>query len=101
MDAGFLIAIVLALLLLGVIWSTRRSGAAGTGALVGRWLALTLLVLWVGLMFAFVGVHALLFALGTGAAAVGFGLTALFIVATPVVCAALVRRRDHSAAHHG
>jgi hypothetical protein len=104
-DIGIQITVVLGLLLLAVLWSARRAGAReGVGTLFGRWLALTVLVLWIDSMIAFIGVHAMLFLWGTGAAAVGFAISAAFFIATPFACAMIVRRRRHDhgpLAHQG
>jgi hypothetical protein len=93
---GVQFAVLLWFLLLVVAMVGGRM-AAGS-AQVARWLALTVLTLMAGFLVAFLGVHALLFTLGTGAATLGLVAALVFIEATPIAWAIVLRRGHHPSA---
>ena len=67
---------------------------------MATWLVLTALLLWAVALVAFVGVYILFFAMGKGAAAVGFIVAAVALVATPFVAAVAVRHVGHGLTPH-
>ena len=73
-------------------------GAGHIGAefrLVGLWLLVSAVTLWVGFLVAFVGVHLLLFTIGETAAQVGLFASAAMLGAVPIVWAFVLFRRAH------
>jgi hypothetical protein len=94
---GVQVAILLAILLLIVLLVSawRHAGHGGGTGPVVTWFVLTALVLWAGGMLAFAAVHALLFAFGTAAAAVGLAVCGVLLLATPFALAVVVRRATH------
>ena len=75
----------------------RAHRVPGVGTLVVVWVLLTVAVLLVGWLVAFIALHALLFTLGAGAAAVGILVVILFTEATPLATGYAVR---HWVRHH-
>ncbi len=78
----------------------RRPLAVGTGRvgaefrLVGLWLLVSVVTLWVGFLIAFVTVHLLLFTIGETAAQVGLLASAAVLGAVPIVWAFVLFRRS-------
>jgi hypothetical protein len=66
----------------------------GRGARIAAWLGLVTLTLWCGSAAAFVILHVLLFAFGSGAAMAGAIVTTVFMLLMPFGWAVIVR-------HHG
>ncbi len=94
-NEGALATVVLLLVLsaVGLAAAPRRGRLGDAGSLVTEWFVLTVVTLWCGLLVAFVVDNLLLFMLGTGAATIGVIGSAIFLVATPVVWAVVIRRR--------
>ena len=94
-QVAVLLLIVLGVLVIGdqVLGARRGDRADGSGSAVLAWLGLTVITLWCGAMVAFVMVNVLYFALGAPAGAGGMAVTAVFLVATPIVWAVVIRRR--------
>jgi hypothetical protein len=86
-------------LLLAVLFLVERlanargwTGVSVAGVPVLTWVTLTAMAVWVEGVVAFVALHLLLFALGTGAAWAGLVVTAVVLVGTPIATAVLLRR---------
>lgn len=91
---------VLVLVGIGLVVLLRSDRRPGTGVLMATWLVLTALLLWAVALVSFVGVYILFFAMGKGAAAAGFIVAALALVAAPFVAALLVRHIGHGLTPH-
>lgn len=90
LQVGLLLAV---LFLLERLASARGwTGLSIAGVPVLTWVTLTAMAVWIEAVVAFVGVHLLLFAFGTGAASVGLAVTALVLVGTPFGTAIALRR---------
>jgi hypothetical protein len=89
------VALAFGILVIFGIWvlAARQMGILPhTSARVVSWFVLTGVTLWFGYTFAFIGVHALLFAFGSLAAAIGFLVTTLVLAATPFFWALVIHR---------
>ncbi|HEU4760067.1 MAG TPA: hypothetical protein VFT91_08830 [Dehalococcoidia bacterium] len=62
-----------------------RARIAGMAALAGLWLALTVVTMWCAFLGGFVAVHLLLFWVGRAAAALGLIVLAVVLVSIPFV----------------
>ena len=91
---GVQVGVLLVVLLLLERLASARGwvSLSAAGVPVLTWFVLTAMVLWCEGVLAFVLVHASLFTLGTEAAGIGLVLTAVILVATPIVTALVVRR---------
>lgn len=85
-----------------IVWFAYGS-KGGRGARIAAWLGLVTLTLWCGSAIAFVGIHILLFTLGTPAAIAGAIFVTVFMLAMPFGWAAVVRHhgRDDTAGQQG
>ncbi len=91
---GLQVGLLLALLFLLERLASAR-GWAGFwlgGVPVLTWVVVTAMALWCEAVIAFVVVHLLYFVLGTDVATAGFVITAVLLIATPVVIALALRR---------
>lgn len=92
------IALQVGLLLAVLFLAERLANARGwTGVSIGgipllTWATLTAMAIWVEGVIAFVVLHLLLFAFGTGAAWAGLVVTGIVLAGTPVATALLLRR---------
>lgn len=90
-QVGVALAVLLLLERLATVAGWRGIHLAGLP--IVSWLAMTAMALWLEAVAAFVIVHGLLFAFGTGVAGAGLVLIGVVLIATPLVTAALLRRR--------
>jgi hypothetical protein len=93
------VALILPLVILvegiiGLVAWFAFGSRGGRAARVAAWLGLVTLTLWCGSAAAFVVLHILLFAFGTGAAIAGAVVTTVFMLLMPFGWAFVVR-------HHG
>lgn len=98
------VAFLFWILILLAVWivAARQMGILPqTGARVATWLALTGVTLWFGYTVAFIGVHVVLFTLGTLAAAISFLVATALLAATPFVWAWVMHRMGHQVSAHG
>jgi hypothetical protein len=88
-EVGEELALILPLVILAegviglIVWFAAGS-RGGRGARVAAWVGLVTLTLWCGSAAAFVLLHLLLFAFGSGAALLGVVLTTAFMVLMPI-----------------
>ena len=98
-DVGAMLVIVflvaLGILVIGYLAVGRRGTERPEtrGSAFMEWVGLTILSLLIGVMILMPGVFVLLFIFGNAGATAGMALVGLFIVATPIVWALVVRRR--------
>jgi hypothetical protein len=96
---GVLAAVLVWLLIVGA--ALMRAPGAGGRSLVGAWLALTAVTMFIEFVVFFVILHILLFGLGEGASFVGLVVAFIVLQATPVAWAVILRRRSHRLPAHG
>lgn len=95
-----ILAVLIGVMLVVGAWlvtALRAHRVPSVGTLVVIWLLITGATLAIGWTIAFIAVHALLFTLGAGAAAVGILVVVLFTEATPLATGYAVRHwvRQH------
>lgn len=93
------LSLILLLTAAGLVIALDLGRASGRGARLATWAALTALALWVGFVVAFLFCYGVLFALGTGMAAVAFVACAVILGAMPFATGFIVRRISHGPSH--
>ncbi len=91
---AFAILIMIGGLVAAYVWRRNRWGTPESAKVV-TWVLLSFFAMAALALFAFIGIHVLLFLLGTGAAWVGVAASAILLVLTPLLLGRVILRPVH------